>query len=230
MGLLYNWKIYIISVKENLERRTHVENLLQKLQKLGFTVEIIDAYYWKNINVLEKLNELHISFAYDGTLSQSQIACFLSHRLVWEKVQKSYENGLNEIPIILEDDMDLHDFELFSEMEKEMQKIDYKLLYDGIIMWKHPDKIPSDDKIQHISSNIINFYSQWGLCAYSIQPNLCTKMLSINYITNPIDDYLYDEIFPKYNMIMTSKDPFINHGFLGGYQFREHKFSSLIWE
>jgi GR25 family glycosyltransferase involved in LPS biosynthesis len=228
--MLHNWKIYILSVKENIERRHHVNTFAEKAKTFGFDVEIIDGYYWKTINVIDKLNTLNISFDVNSSLSQSQLACFLSHRLAWVKIFESYKNNSKTPSIILEDDMDLHDFELFLNTEKELINEKYFNYYDGLIMWKHPDKIPTPDKIKHINNNLIRCYPQWGLCAYSIQPQLCEKMLAINRIDRPIDDYLYQIIFPKYNIMMTLNDPFENLGFLGWEKNREYKFTSLIWE
>lgn len=226
---IYKWKIYIISVKECQERRNYVEKLVERLNNFGLNTEIIDAYYWKSINVVDQLNKLQIAFQSDGTLSQSQLACFLSHMLVWEKIQKEYENGNDEIPIILEDDMDLHDFELFLNIEKDLYEIDYVNKYDGLILWKHPDKI-TNDTIQ-ISNNLINCYQQWGTCAYSINKNLCNKMMQINNINMPLDNYLYGNIYNNYNLLMTINDPFINLGFIAGYGNTNtgYKFNSLIY-
>ena len=94
-------------------------------------------------------------------------------------------------------------------------------------MWKHPDNIPSN--FQYISNNIIKSYIQWGLCAYSINKNLCEKLLAIDYIDKEIDNYLYQTIFPDYNIVMSAKDPFINNGYLAGYKSREYQFESIIW-
>jgi GR25 family glycosyltransferase involved in LPS biosynthesis len=211
MTFLHNWKIYIISVKELTERRNHVERFVKKAKILGFEVEIINAYYWKTIYVINKLKDLHISFDLNS-VTQSQLACFLSHRLAWLKIYESYQNNNTTTPIILEDDMDLHDFELFLDTEQQLINEKYFNYYDGVIMWKHPDKIPTSDKIHHINNNLIKCYPQSGLCAYSIQPYLCKKMLTINHIDIPIDEYLYQFIFPKYNILMTLRDPFTNLG------------------
>jgi GR25 family glycosyltransferase involved in LPS biosynthesis len=72
------WKFIIISVKEDVDRRTHVTTLKEKLESYGYETEIMDGIYWKTQNVLEILDTLNITVT---NLSQSQIACFLSHRL-----------------------------------------------------------------------------------------------------------------------------------------------------
>lgn len=206
------WKIYIISVKECLERRLNVETFTEKVEKLGIKVEIIDALYWKSVIVVDKMNELGISFS---NVSQTQIACFLSHRLAWEKAITS-----NEKSIIIEDDMVSLNFDLLSTIENEINSE-----MDGIIMWKHPNRIC---EFEYVTTNLIKFYKTWGLCAYFVRPHLCEKMLSIKSIDRPIDDYLYENIFPNYRMLMTANDLFTNIGFLG-FNDTNYKFKSLIW-
>jgi len=168
-------------------------------------VEIIEAIYWKKCNVLDILNNLNITFVNNGSLSQSNIACFLSHRLAWQKILDNKDN----LSIILEDDMDLLNFQLFLDTQKQILDLDY---YDGIIMWRHPENFPQN--LKHISDNLIEYYFQWGLCAYHIKPNLCQEMLNINNIDAPIDDYVYRNIFPNYKMYFTDKDLFFNQGFI----------------
>lgn len=213
-----NCKIYVISVKENIERRQHVDNLTIKLNNLGFIVEIIDAIYWKTTNVMQLLQQLNINVT---NLAQSQIACFLSHRLVWQKIETNTKT--NDINIILEDDMDLTNIELFNNIKNNLVNISY----DGVIMWKHPDKLPT--KFSPYNKYLVNYYSQWGLCAYTVNSNLCNKMLEINNINMPIDDYLYNYIFPNYKVYLTHIDPFTNLGFLGGTHTEGHQFKSLIY-
>lgn len=207
------WKFIIISVKEDLNRRTHVNNVKIKLESYGFIVEIIDAIFWKTNNVIELLENLQITVS---NLSKSQIACFLSHRLAWSKIT-------NDKCIILEDDMDLTDIELFKLIENDLLNCNH----DGVIMWKHPDKIPN--KFNHITNNLVEFYFQWGLCAYNIHSELAEKMLNIKNINLPIDDYLYNNIFPLYKVYLTANDPFENLGFLGGYKPRNFTYKSLIY-
>jgi GR25 family glycosyltransferase involved in LPS biosynthesis len=227
MTLKCKWKLYILSVKDCLERRINVEKLAEKAKNYGFQVEIIDGYYWKNINIIDKMNQLGLSFIYDGKLSQAQLACFLTHRIAWEKINETYiTNGDTEIPIIIEDDMDLCNFDLFLQIEIDICNLNNN--YDGIFMWKHPDKFISN--FESISEHLIKFYFQWGLCAYIIRPKLCEKMLSVNYIDRPIDDYLYTFIFPNYKIYFTLNDPFINNGFLGGNRdLQKCAFQSLIY-
>ena len=212
-NLKCKWKIYILSVKESLERRINVENLAEKANNYGFQVEIIEGYFWKNVNVVNKMNELGLSFIYNNEkLRKSQLACFLTHRLAWEKIHESYIiNGDSEIPIILEDDMDLYNFNLFLQTELDICSLNNN--YDGIVMWKNPDNIKSNSNVEFVGENLIKYYFQLGLSEYVVRPNLCEKLLSVNFIDRPIDAYLYTCIFPNYKIYFTSRDPFVNNGF-----------------
>ena len=217
LQIKFPWKIYIISVKECEERRTFVNLQKEKLESYGFCVEIIDAIYWQTTNVMDAMNQLEIAFPYH--LSQSQIACFLSHRMIWQKIVASKE----EFAIVLEDDMDLFSIDLFIQVEDELSTVDS---YDGVIMWKHPEKLRSDT--EKISPNLLKAYEQWGTCAYHLSPVICAELLLITNLTKPIDNYLYNDIFPKYNIFMTDRDPFINIGLLENQSTYGYTFKSLI--
>jgi len=182
MSLLFPWKIYIISVKDCEERRTFVNLQKQKLESYGFFVEIIDAIYWQTTNVVQKIYDLGIDFA--DHLSQTQIACFLSHRFVWQKIV----DGQEEYTIILEDDMDLTDFDHFLQVERELSILESN---HGLIFWKHPEKVRLDT--EKISENLIKAYEQWGTCAYHLSPTICAELLRISNLTKPIDNYLYND-------------------------------------
>jgi len=217
------WTIYILSVKQNTERREHVERAAHRMIFYGFHVIIVDAYYWKTVNVVEQMLHKNITFS---NVSQSQIGCFLSHRLAWSFIVEKNDNR----SIILEDDMDLENIERFFEMEKSLNEnaSSPTSAYDGVIMWKHPDKIPST--VVHVGEHFIEYYKQWGLCAYYVSPHLCKQMLLINHLDQPIDDYLYEHVFPLYKIVFTKHNLFVNLGYVGGYTSRMYQFSSLITE
>ncbi len=112
-------------------------------------------------------------------------------------------------------------------MEKDLCKIEP---YDGIIMCKHPDNIPQNKIDYCICETFIPFYFQWGLYAYNISSKkMCEEMINIKCIDMPIDNFLYHNIFSKYNVVFTTNDPFINLGYLAGNKVREYKFKSLIY-
>jgi len=216
--MLFPWKIYIVSVKECRERRRFVEHQKKKLEYYGFHVEIIDAIYWQTTNVMDRMNQLEIDFLYH--ISQTQIACFLSHRMIWQKIVDCQD----EYAIVLEDDIDLADFDLFLQSEKELSTLDS---FHGLIFWKHPEKLRLDT--EKISKNLIKAYEQWGTCAYHLSPKICAELLEISHLTKPIDNYLYNDIFPVYNTIfMTERDPFINIGLIENREVYGYTFKSLI--
>ena len=209
------WKFYIISVKD-CDRREHCISLQKKL---GHNSEIIDAYYWKTHDVVGMMQDLGIDFS--SGLSRSQIGCFLSHREAWKKIALSDEQ---EYSIIIEDDMDTNNNYDLSHLEKDFTETDF----DCISMWKHPERIPSS--FEKYTENLIHAYKQWGTCVYCIRPKICQELLNIKYFPNPLDDFLYGNIYPNKKVYFTKDEMFVNLGILGGYEWKDNfKFKSLIW-
>ena len=225
------FKVYILSIK-NSDRREHVEKLSIKLLNLGFeSVEIIDAIYWKEVDVISILNDLNIELTNYG-ISQSQLACFLTHRKCWEIIS-SKEKNPNIIHIILEDDMDLSENFSIEYIEKVYSSLKENE-HDSIFLYKHPEQqLNTSNKILH-NDFLYKHYFQWGFCAYSITPEFAKELCKFtNRISNPIDNYLQKELFEKYKkdrIFYTVKDYFINLGFLGSYgKYGEFRFKSYIW-
>ena len=157
-----NFIAYILSIK-NSDRREHVENLARNLLEKGFkSVEIIDAIYWKECNVLELLQNLNIEYRASGGLSQAQIACFLTHRKAWEIISKK-EQDPNTIHIILEDDMDLSCNFCIEDLEKVYLSLDEEK-YDSIFLYKHPEQESNAHNVVNSHNDFLcKHYFQWGL-------------------------------------------------------------------
>jgi GR25 family glycosyltransferase involved in LPS biosynthesis len=224
-----NFIAYILSIK-NSNRREHVEELSKKILELGFKkVEIIDAIYWKECDVLNILNELNIELKNYNNISLSQIACFLTHRKSWDLIACK-ENNLNDIHIILEDDMDISSDFSIEELKKVYDSIHLKD-YDSIFLYKHPEQVYHSSNLVHYNEYLLKHYFQWGLCAYSIHP-IFAKELCIfnNYLNGALDNQLQNDIFEKkkHRIFYTVKDYFTNLGYLGG-NHKEYRFESNIW-
>ena len=224
------WKVYIISVEES-DRRENVERLKQVLEYKNIKTEIINAYYYKTTNVVNKLLSSGISYySPDLNLSQSQIGCFLSHREAWKKIESDPESETT-LSIILEDDMDLIDSNNFNldylldDINIESEK---SASIDGLIMWKHPVQL-SENNPKNVTKNLQEFYYQWGLCAYCITKETATKLLTIKQFYEPVDQIVFKDIFPKLNIYHTVKEHFINLGQLTGNYKNGIQFKSLIW-
>ena len=221
------WKILILSV-ENSERRKHVENLKMVLENHQIETEIIDAYYYKTTDVVEKL--LSFGIMYDSptlTLSQSQIGCFLSHREAWRKIQSAPDNESETLHIILEDDMDLMDPDNFN-IYYLLEDIQQLQNFDGLILWKHPRQLFENDP-KNITENLQEFYYQWGLCAYCVTKPAASKLLEINRFYQPVDEMVFKDIFPSLNVFYVKNQHFMNMGGLTSDSKYGTQFKSLIW-
>lgn len=224
-----NFIAYILSIK-NSDRREHVENVSKKLLESGFQhVEIIDAIYWKEDDVLNIVRELDLKIN-TNNIALSQIACFLTHRKVWELIASKEKNPTN-IHIIIEDDMDIPDSFSIEKLGKVYESIDSSV-YDSIFLYKHPEQASNPDNQKLYNEFLLKHYFQWGTCAYSIHPDFAKELC--NFTVNmdcSLDNFLQIEFFQKYkkNRIFYSvKDFFLNLGFLGG-NYGEYRFKSNIW-
>jgi GR25 family glycosyltransferase involved in LPS biosynthesis len=224
-----NFIIYILSIK-NSDRREHVENLSKKLLEIGFQkVEIIDAIYWKENDVLNIINELNLNLNINN-IALSQIACLLTHRKSWELIA-SKEYDPNTVHIIIEDDMDIPDSFSIEELGKVYESID-PTFYDSIFLYKHPEQASKPDNLILYNEYLLKHYFQWGTCAYSIHPNFANELCIFTENMNcALDNFLQIEFFQKYKkdrIFYSVKDYFINLGFLGG-NYGEYRFKSNIW-
>lgn len=222
------WKAYILSVPDS-DRRPNVENLKVLLETYGISTEILNGFYYKQMDVIYELYSRNIIYdCPDKSLSLSQIGCFLSHRQAWERI--STEEDPEVLSIIIEDDMTILDSENFSidYLLEDINKQDY---FHSIILWKHPEQI--QDNPRYKTPNLLEFYYQWGLCVYGITRELaCDLLQSIKNLHIPVDQVLFNEIFPKISkgVFMSSKEYFENLGRLSCFDNKKGKFKSLIWE
>jgi GR25 family glycosyltransferase involved in LPS biosynthesis len=218
--------IYILSIK-NCERRLHVEKLTNKLLEKGFFVEIIDAIYWKECDVLNILKELNIELG-TSSMSQSQIACFLTHRKAWEIISNKDSDNIH---IVIEDDVDISDDCCINTLEKVYGSIEQKD-YDSIFLYKHPEQVNPNN--ESYNDYLLKYYFQWGLVAYSVSTKFAKELYdSTKYVYLPVDDQLHNQIFEKNKerFYITTKDYFKNIGFLGGYKhYGDYIFKSTIWQ
>jgi glycosyl transferase family 25 len=216
---------FILSVPEDESRRTHSLSVKEKLDKYPSSSCIIfDSIYWKTNDVIKGLNEQGISLYPIGdsyAISQSQIGCFLSHYLLWKKIS---ELSSQDKFIILEDDMDLNDIFNYDELSETLDT-----QYDAIILWKHPARTQETHSSVY-NNYLTHFYSQWGTTAYSITPKFARTLIhEIKSINRPIDLILHNDIYPKHNVYICSKEHFINFGDLGTGTNPNLKFKSLIF-
>jgi glycosyl transferase family 25 len=98
--MLENVKVYVISVNDAHQRR---ENVRSQLCDAEVTWEIIDAVRSDSAVVTDLLEKFRYSKKWHKPLQAGEIACYLSHRKVWQKMlDEKVERAL-----ILEDDFQL---------------------------------------------------------------------------------------------------------------------------
>jgi GR25 family glycosyltransferase involved in LPS biosynthesis len=213
---------YIITVYESNERLNNANNLKEKLEALGHTVEIVTAYYYKSCNVFEILYREGMEYADERkNLSKSQVACFLSHRAVWKKIATSTEST-DVVHIILEDDVTIHS-------QHSLYDFNHAPTYDAIMLYRHPTQ--RDSKSARVSDGLLQYYDQWGLVAYTITPALAHELsTTIKKLIDPVDITLYRDVFPKKNVFIAEHNYFDTLGYYGGPVSSTYELKSLIWE
>lgn len=221
------WKCYILSIKEDTERRKHVENLKTILEEKQIETELLDGFYYKTMDVVNKMESLGI--VYDSPeyrISQSQIGCFLSHRQVWEKIKN--EPDPDVISFILEDDMDLKDSDNFDleYLLDDINELKRENRFDGIVLWKHPSKYT---KTKNKTKYLQEFYYQWGLCAYCITKETAEQLLEIKRFYDPIDEIVFKDFFPNLHIFYSKREHFVNLGGLTSDDKFGKMFKSIIW-
>ena len=168
-------KIYVLSLKRNVDRRALVT---ERLNKVGIDFEFFDACDGQVINHLwKKLDNSHFT-------TQNYVACSISHLSIYND---ALSRGFKRI-LILEDDIKPHKNiqEVFSTIKNQIND-DYDLLYLGWIpltddcsMWSYN---VIDDRF--LTPNTIHSKNLWGLYAYSPSVSLMREMVD-----------LYNESFP----------------------------------
>jgi len=223
------WKAYILSIP-GVDRRSNAENLKVLLETHGIPTEILDGFYYKQRDVLHDLYSLGIEYdCPDQSLSLSQVGCFLSHRQAWERIRE--EKDPEVLSIILEDDMTLLQPENFF-IDYLLEDINKQDSFHGIVLWKHPAQIRKNPDYR--TPNMMEFYYQWGLCAYGITRELAGHLLqSIQKLRKPVDQVLFGDIFSEDSIsngvFMATREHFANLGRLSSFDKETRKYKSFIW-
>lgn len=179
-------KIYVLSLKRNIDRRILIA---ERLNKVGIDFEFFDACDGQVLNHLwKKLDNSHFT-------TQNYVACSISHLSIYND---AISRGFNRV-LILEDDIKPHkDIQnLFNTFKSQIPE-DYDLLYLGWIplnddcsMWTY--EVIND---RFISPNTFKSKNLWGLYAYSPSLSLMREMIQLYNETFPmeIDRFLVNKI------------------------------------
>jgi glycosyl transferase family 25 len=131
-------KIYVISVNHAHQRR---ENVRAQLSHSKFTWEIIDAIRSDSDIVKNLLEKSGDSKKWHKPLQSGEIACYLSHRKVW---QKMLDEGI-ERALILEDD-----FQLTMPIDDMMALLhEFRFDYDIVKLHGNPKHSRCIEELQH---------------------------------------------------------------------------------
>lgn len=181
-----NFQIRVISLKDQTDRRKKIENLFaNKNIKWSF----FDAISGKDIKpflyMYNKKKRLQTP-GYD--LRDNEIACFLSHRAVWEECQNS-----NEIFLILEDDIsiELPSSQFIEKINKITEKISLDKLFirlGNTFKKEFLDASTIDEELK-----ITRYYKDpYGAFGYLISPQIARNLIvHSSYFSTPADDFLW---------------------------------------
>jgi len=117
-------KIYIISLKTEIENRIKIKTIFEKLNITNYEIiDAIDGSMLEQYNIYEKWRDpwshLH--------LTRGEVGCALSHNLVWEKIEDSTE----ESAIVLEDDFIIANEVEFCKLASYEGKVNFHFMYLG---------------------------------------------------------------------------------------------------
>jgi len=176
-------KVFVISLKRSKERRIRIE---KQLNNMGIKFDFFDAVDGseESFKYHDKSSPQKTKLRYGYALTSSEIACYASHRLTWEKCIQ-----LNEPIIILEDNCNIDDsfkliFNDFHEHITKYQFIKLFIYFDRKIR-KVIDKV--DDEI-----NLVQYHKRGaGAQGYILTPSIAKKLIdnSTEFI-EPIDNYM----------------------------------------
>lgn len=193
--------IYVITTVNNSKRQTKIKNQLESLG-INYTLcimnppstelyNIYESWYTKYIEPQEKaLDRKPTNFA---KLSLGELGCAVSHLYVLEQIAGS--KSLKKTLILEDDIIFINQFEQRLENAKQ-SVIDCDFFTLGIndynISSRNIIKTPIDSKNQYAYSPNPEHGMIYGMHAYSLVPNLATKLISyINTFVRPCDHYLW---------------------------------------
>lgn len=181
------FEVRVISLENQLERRARMNHLLDGV----FSWKFFDAIAGKDISLetsfYDQARRLKI-FGYD--LRINEIACFLSHRALWEESIR-----LNKNILIMEDDIS---FSFQDDGEYTIKTLNYlgRKLNDSLFVRLGNSQVRKDNiLIESIDANysLCRFYRDpLGAFAYLVSPQVAKKLIeNSKKIFTPVDDYMW---------------------------------------
>ncbi|WP_434353972.1 glycosyltransferase family 25 protein [Psychrobacter sp. HD31] len=186
---------YIVSLKSDIQRRTHIEKMFNSLDIL---FQFFDAVNKQNLSDI--LNQYPIKFK-ENSLTQGEQGCFMSHYLLWQKMLDK------NIPymIIAEDDVILSrkTHTMLDNLDKIMEQCDilkFETMQMPVLVDNDCDIIEGICKLKELASE------HWGTAGYVITNEMAKELcqrLSKESIKKPVDHILFDDAVKTYKIYQT---------------------------
>ena len=180
----------VISLTNEYQRRQHINTLFKEYE--------LDFEYFNAINkqqVIDTLEKYHLSVT-DEKLSQGEVACYLSHYCLWQRVVEE------ELPylMIFEDDIYFSKSAkiLLTQLEWLPRKFDViklETVYDRVIINKGAPLILGHMLCQMQSRHM-------GMGGYIISQQGAKKLLAMTIelgIDRPVDHLIFDRLIGQKN-------------------------------
>ncbi|EEY46418.1 glycosyltransferase family 25 protein [Vibrio mimicus] len=177
-------KIYVISLKNSLDRRASIE---QQMADYGLGFEFFDAIDGR----VDPPHPLFANYDYAKRLwltsgkmpMRGELGCYASHYLMWQKCAE-----LSEPIVILEDDA-----KILPSFSTYLEVIKYKTQCYGFLRLEEADKRSQIFLKEKASDYEISFLSHnfGGARAYALSPQSAQKLLngSLRW-SMPVDNYM----------------------------------------
>ncbi|OOF31729.1 glycosyltransferase family 25 protein [Salinivibrio proteolyticus] len=175
-------QVFVISLRESTERRTRIKN---QLNQRGIEFQFFDAIdSHSHVDALRKFENAQKTRKIKGyRLKPAELACFASHRQLWEKCIEK-----NKPIVIIEDNVDLHDFhpkDLFNISEQTRDFSYIKLSATRKRVFLKIKKLCNKYYLGQYVSNTC------GTTAYIISPIAAKAFFdSSQQFIEPVDDYM----------------------------------------
>ena len=185
-------KVFVINLKRSLDRKKHMQALLDPLPLEYEFVEAVDASDLTDEYIREIYDDVACRRNIRRSLSKPEIACALSHIKVWEIIK---ESGLEEA-FIMEDDIYIKDEEAFREVLKARNRYPKKW---ELILFGH-----GNSRVRREGAPLVSFTRRdiwgsygmfkfrrvaWGTLGYLIRSKGAQKLLKvIKPLKSTIDD------------------------------------------
>jgi len=203
-------KIYVISLKSDINKRAHV---IKELGKYSIPFEFFDAIDGVKLNDFNVLSEWRDPWSHLH-ITKGEVGCALSHITVWDKIK----NGSDNAAIILEDDFIIQN----SYALKRLANWNMTPHFDFIYLGRKKISEEAEEIVPLQSTGLINMgftpsetlvnakHSYWTI-GYIIT-RLCAQTLSNEWYKNnifPVDEYI-PWFFGRNNLPMISDFQFKN--------------------